>query len=133
MFLKQILSFVLAVAAGLTVSSCQSRPAVDWVSTTGVVKDIKGISPEGNAATKRKQPLFVIVSFKYTYKDQDYEGSQTVSINAPMHFQVGQTIALKVNAKDPKKVNIDLPPGPPDRTGLTWRQLPEYTRDTGRP
>lgn len=132
-FMRNLLTSVSILSTVVLLSACQSRADVDWVSATGVVKDIKGISAENTTATRRKQPLFVTVSFKYRFKSKDYEGSQTVSINVPKHFEVGQAIALKVNSSDPRRVNIDLPPGPPDRTGLTWRQMPEYTRETSCP
>lgn len=114
-------------------SACRSRADAEWISTTGLVTGLRGINPENTIATKRKQPLFVTVSFKYRFKSKNYEGSQTVSINVPKHFEVGQLVALKVNSLDPRIVNLDLPPGPPDRSGLSWRQIPEYTRETSCP
>jgi hypothetical protein len=121
---KFLRPFILAVLCTLPLSSCASLADANWVSTKGTVKDVKGINPQGTAATATKKPLYNIVTFQYEFKNREYEASQTVSINAREEFHAGEIIDLKVNVQDPHVVRMDLPPEQPDRTGIKWRRLP---------
>lgn len=109
------------MAIAFCLSACNSVEQ-DWVSISGTVKSVQGITDQGAPATNADRVLFNRIAFQYTFENKSYENSQFVGINVPRKFEQGQTIALKVNRVRPSLAKIDLPPEPPDRTGMTLRR-----------
>lgn len=109
------------VGLAFCLSSCSSVDQ-DWVSVSGTVKSVQGITDQGSPATTANKVLFNRISFKYTFENKSYENSQIIDLNVPRRFAQGETIALKVNKKLPSLAKIDLPPEVPDRTGMTLRR-----------
>jgi len=131
--LTKICMLILVPANVVLLTACGNNADSNWVSTTGKVKDIQGINPEGTEATETKKPLYMTVTFQYEFNDKSYEGSQTVSINTPVRFEAGKSVDVKINKQNPYIAKIDLPPEPPDRTGMRWRRMPVSVKSTSCP
>lgn len=110
---------LMSVAFGM--SACSSVEQ-DWVSIAGKVKNVQGITDQGGPAKTSAEVLFNRVSFEYSFENKSYENSEVLGLNVRRTFAQGQTIPLKVNAKNPSLSKIDLPPELPDRTGMTLRR-----------
>lgn len=123
-----LLSLSLVVS---TVTACrpQSNPDANWVVATGTVEEVKGVSPQDTSQASTAKPLYNRVAFQYDFEKKSYKSTQLVSINVPMRFESGQSIQIKVNKQKPDQARIELPPEPPDRTGMKWHRVQESTAE----